>query len=54
MLKKCHAGIEMMDGILMDSGDSRTRFESFESFTDYSSVTNRVLQVANGQTIPIL
>ena len=29
---ECHTGIEMISGILKDSGASRTRFDSFDSF----------------------
>ena len=50
---ECRAGIEMMDGILVGSGASRTYFESVVNFTDYSPVNNRVLKVANGQATPI-
>ena len=43
-----YAGIEMLDGMLVASGASRTCFESIVTLTDYSPVNNRVSKVANG------
>ena len=54
LIIECHAGIEMKDGIFVNAFASRTSFKRIESFTDYSTVNNRVLKFDNGQAIPIL
>ena len=41
----CHAGIEMIDGILVDSGVPRTCFERIEGFINYSPVNNCMLKL---------